>query len=175
MNNWSVFICLSLFSYIFSRNELACHHTINYKPLSRYPIDAWWHMYVSNNSVYKLVNMLGRMITASTIVILFTNWWRISAASMLSNALLRLLVSNALGPGQNGLHFPDEIFKCIFVNENIWILIKVSLNFVPYGKINNISALVQIMAWRRPSDKPLSEPMMAEFTDACMRHSVSMR
>ena len=26
--------------------------------------------------------------------------------------------------------------------------------------INNIPALVQIMAWRRPGDKPLSEPMM---------------
>ena len=25
--------------------------------------------------------------------------------------------------------------------------------------INNIPALVQIMAWRRPGDKPLSEPM----------------
>ena len=28
------------------------------------------------------------------------------------------------------------------------------------GPINNIPALVQIMAWRRPGDKPLSEAMM---------------
>ena len=26
------------------------------------------------------------------------------------------------------------------------------------------------MAWRRIGDKPLSEPMMAQFTDAYMRH-----
>ena len=51
----------------------------------------------------------------------------------------------------------------IFVNENIWIPIKISLKFVPKGSINNIPALVQIMAWRRPGDKPLSEPMMVNL------------
>ena len=45
-------------------------------------------------------------------------------------------------------------------NENVWISIKISLKFVPRGPINNIPALVQIMAWRRQGDKPLSEPMM---------------
>ena len=30
------------------------------------------------------------------------------------------------------------------------------------------------MAWRRPVDKPLSEPMMVKFIDAYMRHSASM-
>ena len=65
-----------------------------------------------------------------------------------------------LGPRQNGRHFPDDIFKYIFLNEYIWILIKISLEFVPKGSINNIPALVQVMAWRRPGDKPLSEPMM---------------
>ena len=60
----------------------------------------------------------------------------------------------------NGRHFADDIFKHIFFNENVWISIKISLKFVPKGPINNIPALVQIMAWRRPGDKPLSEPMM---------------
>ena len=49
-------------------------------------------------------------------------------------------------------------------------LIKISLQFVPKVRINNISALVQKMAWFMPGDKPLSEPMI---TDACMRHSES--
>ena len=31
------------------------------------------------------------------------------------------------------------------------------------GPINNIAALVQIMAWRRPGDKPLSAPMMVNL------------
>ena len=67
---------------------------------------------------------------------------------------------NSLRPRQDGRHFPDGIFKRIFLNENVWILIKISLKFVPKGLINNIPALVQIMAWRRPGDKPLSQAMM---------------
>ena len=67
---------------------------------------------------------------------------------------------NTLRPSQNGRHFADDIFKRIFVNENVRISINISLKFVPKGPINNIPALVQIMAWRRPGDKPLSETMM---------------
>ena len=81
---------------------------------------------------------------------------------------------NILRPRQNGRYFPDDIFKCIFLNENIWILIMISLKFVPEGPINNIPALVQIMAWHRSGDEPLSEPMMVLFTDAYMRHLASM-
>ena len=83
-------------------------------------------------------------------------------------------IINTLRPRQNGRHFADDIFKCNFMNENVWIPIKISLKFVPEGPINNISALVQIMAWRRIGDKPLSEPMMTQFNDAYMRHSASM-
>ena len=67
---------------------------------------------------------------------------------------------NPLRPRQNGRHFADDIFNSIFLNENVWTLIKISLKFIPKGHINNIPALVEIMAWRRPGDKPLSEPMM---------------
>ena len=56
---------------------------------------------------------------------------------------------------QDGRHFADDIFKCIFLNENIWITIKISLKFVPKGPINNIPTLVQIMSWRQPGDKPI--------------------
>ena len=66
----------------------------------------------------------------------------------------------SLRPRQNRRHFADDVFKCNFLNENVWIPIKISLKFVPKGPINNIPALVQIMAWRRSGDKPLSEPMM---------------
>ena len=59
--------------------------------------------------------------------------------------------------------FPDDIFKCNFFNENVCILIKISLKFVPVCPINNIPALVQIMAWRRSGDKPLSDPMMVRL------------
>ena len=47
-----------------------------------------------------------------------------------------------LRPRQNGRHFADDIFKCIFLNENVWISIEISLKFVPKGPIDNIPALV---------------------------------
>ena len=74
-----------------------------------------------------------------------------------------------LRPRQNGRHVPDDIFKCIFLNENIWISIKISLKFVPKGPINNITALVQIIAWHWPGNKPLSQPMMVRLL-MHMRH-----
>ena len=68
--------------------------------------------------------------------------------------------ANTLRPRQNCRHSADEIFKCSFLNDNVLIWIKISLKFVPGCPINNIPALVQIMAWRWPGDKPLSEPTM---------------
>ena len=66
-------------------------------------------------------------------------------------------------------HFADDIFKRIFVNENVWITIKNSLKFIPKGPTNNIPALVKIMAWRRPGYKPLSEPMLVSLpTHICV-------
>ena len=57
----------------------------------------------------------------------------------------------------------DESYKRqsrFFLNENVWISLKIPLKFVSKGPINNIPALVQIMAWRRPGDWPLSELML---------------
>ena len=62
----------------------------------------------------------------------------------------------------NGLNFAEDIFKCIFVNENTWIPIIISLKFVSKGPINDIPVLAQIMAWRRQGNKPLSQPMMVK-------------
>ena len=80
-----------------------------------------------------------------------------------------IITLNTLRPRQNGRHFPEDIFKCIFLKENVSISIKISLKFDPKGPNNNIPALVQIMAWRRPGDKPLSEPMMVSLpTHICI-------
>ena len=68
-----------------------------------------------------------------------------------------------LRPRRNRCHFADDILKFIFFNENVLILIKMSLEFVPKAPINNIPALVQIMAWCRPGDKPLTEPVLVRL------------
>ena len=147
--------------------------------------------------------------------------------------------SNTLGPRQNGRRFADDIFKYIFLNESVWISVKILLKSVPnmmtssngnmfrvtghlcgeftgpgellaqrpmtrsfdvsfdlrlnkrlskqsWGwwfetqsrplwrqcnecPINNIPSLVQIMVWRRPGDKPLSEPILVNLlTHMCV-------
>ena len=76
---------------------------------------------------------------------------------------------NSLRPRQNGRYNADDIFKRIFLYENVWFPTKISLNFVPKGPTNNIQALVLIMAWHRSGDKPLSEPMMVSLpTHICV-------
>ena len=74
-----------------------------------------------------------------------------------------------LRPRQNGRHSTDDIFKHIFLNETICILMKISMKFYPKSPINNIPALVWIMAWRRPGDNSLSEPMkVSSLTHICV-------
>ena len=54
----------------------------------------------------------------------------------------------------------DNMFKGIFVNENVCKFVKISRKFVPKCPINNIQALDQTMAWCWPGDKPLPEPVI---------------
>ena len=76
---------------------------------------------------------------------------------------------NTLRPRQDVRHFPEDILKCIFLNENVWISLTISLKCVRKVRINNIPSLVQIMAWRRPGNKLLSEPMMVNLpTHICV-------
>ena len=75
---------------------------------------------------------------------------------------------NTLTPKQDGHHFVDGILKCLLFNENVRLSIKISMNIVSSGPVNNNS----VIAWRRTGDKPLSEPMMVYFTDAY--HSASV-
>ena len=49
---------------------------------------------------------------------------------------------NALKPRQNGRHYPDDILKRIFLNENIWISIKISRKFVVKGLPNRQQAII---------------------------------
>ena len=89
----------------------------------------------------------------------FTHW----------EQLVYIWIINTLRPWQNCRHSADNIFKCILLNENVWIWLKISLKFVPKVQINNIPPLVQIMAWRPPGDKPLSEPMVVSLlTHICV-------
>ena len=100
---------------------------------------------VTNTYIFIQENAVGNIFCKSSTILLMRQW------------------VNSLRLRQNGRHFADDIFKCIVVNENIWIPIKISLKFVPKGSINNIPVLVQIMACRLDGAKPLSEPMLVNL------------
>ena len=87
----------------------------------------------------------------------------IPAGSIDGLSTIRAKAVNTLRPSQDGRHFPDDVYKCIFLDENVRISIKISLKLVPKVPINNNPALVQIVAWRRSGGKPLSEPMMVSL------------
>ena len=104
--------------------------------------------------------------------------WRISSHNFdlvlpeYSTFIIRWIYT--LRPRQEIRHFADDIFTCIFFNENCSILIKISLKYVRKGPIDNNRALVQIMALRRSGDKPLSEPMMVSLpTHICVTELMS--
>ena len=75
---------------------------------------------------------------------------------------------NTLRSSQNGRHFSDDILKCIFLNENVRISIKIWMKFVLKGSgIGSDNGLAPT------GDKPLSETMMARLS-TYMCHSASM-
>ena len=53
---------------------------------------------------------------------------------------------------------------------NICISIQIALMFDPKGRIENKSALVQVMDWSRTVDNLLPEPILTHFIDTYMRH-----
>ena len=68
-----------------------------------------------------------------------------------------------LRPKRNGRHFRRRRFQIHFLE---WKCMNFDYNFTEVcsrGPINDIPALVQIMACRRPGDKPLSETMMVSL------------
>ena len=70
---------------------------------------------------------------------------------------------NTFRPSQNGRHFPDDVFKCIFLCENVWISIEISLQCAPKVRINTINTR-QAIIWTNA----------CKFTNAYLRHSASM-
>ena len=140
---------------LFQRN---IHHTLSIKP------------YLSENTANKCVQWAKKPNTkqihgASKKI---CTWVEIGCG-LVWFSLPHIFLINSLRPRPNRRHFADDTFKLIFLTENVRISINISLKFVPKGPINNNPALVQIMAWRRSGDKPLSEPMMVSLlTHICV-------
>ena len=89
-----------------------------------------------------LINQIHRVLLVT---------WDTAWRQVLEYKRLPYHLVNSLRPRSNRRHFADDMFKCISLIENVSILIQISLKFVPMGPINNIPALVQIMASLVPS------------------------
>ena len=74
---------------------------------------------------------------------------------------------------QNVCYLPDNSLIYVFFNEKVWISIKILLELISKGPVNSNAALVQLMGFA-PNNKPLSETMMAKFTDSTIHLSASM-
>ena len=74
---------------------------------------------------------------------------------------------------QNGCDFADNFFNFIFLNENLCILIQISLKFVP-RVIDNQQALVHIMVWHQKGDEPLFESTITFGADKYLPLSAMM-
>ena len=65
------------------------------------------------------------------------------------------------------------IFKCIFLNENVWICVQIPLKCVRCCQVAKNSVLVQAIARRGAGDRPFPETM-AEVQDAMWRHKATI-
>ena len=144
--HWSLFLRVQLTTRHNINKQLVIQSALNHyidacilyfilRRSSSYTVQALWRHGISNPDQY------------------YFRWWLIAWQHH---------TINTLRPRQNGHHFPT------FSIASSWkkmyeFSIKISLKFVLKGPINKMSALVQIMAWRRPGDKPLSEQMMVSL------------
>ena len=81
---------------------------------------------------------------------------------------------NTLRLEQIGRYFAGGIFKCIFLNENYCAHIAIAPNFFSGSLINNESVTVQVMAWRRTSEKPSAQTILIMFYDTIWYHCPTM-
>ena len=70
--------------------------------------------------------------------------------------------------------FSRKHIRMYFPEWRLLIANNISFKFVPYGLIENITVLVQILAWCLIGNNALFEPMMAKFTATHMHHLALM-
>ena len=79
---------------------------------------------------------------------------------VVSCACVKLMIFNTLRPRQNGRYIRKRHFQTHFLEWKLLSFVLISVKYVPSCSIINMPALVQMMAWHRTSDKPLSEPSL---------------
>ena len=114
-------------------------------------------LFVIRMRLYGFLKTMMSRIYLGKLIVNNNSYWGVAIVKWLYN---QLRVFNTLRPRQDGHHFSRRYFHMHFSNENILISIRISQSVITKGPINNIPALFQIMAWPRPGNKPLSQPIM---------------
>ena len=146
----------------------AAHHMNGASTIAQKELDQFFSNLAHKLAVIALINFLGH--GSNIRVTAWVKRWWFGLLFKFSHLITIFTFKsiNTLRPRLDARHFAN-IFKCILLNGNLWISLKISLKFVLKVLINNIPALVQIMARRRSGDKPLSEPMMVSLlTHICV-------
>ena len=150
--NWNMIVSLYLCNFFFHENMLYCPHSplaLRMLKLEGHSVHSQesWHTGLfcgrvqsqcSRRPWYHYSNLL------ICVNILDWHWFLFHAqcGGFSPGEYIGMYPFDTLRPEQNGRHFADDIFRCIFVNEKFCILIKISLKFVPKDPIDNNPALV---------------------------------
>ena len=120
---WMGLIIVTIWIYFHSYTSMfSCY--LNCCMFWAYPQEIWdWLLYFSMNYL-KII--LSKVFKSRRI----ENWFAQRPFQTLLWSF-RFFKFNTLRPEQNGRHFADGILKCIFLNENFWILNDISLKCVP--------------------------------------------
>ena len=113
LTNWQRYVCMYVFMYICVRVCMCVFMSVRCMFCT--------YMWISNRDVATWLHFLSRMCTINHLMI---------------------SIINPLRSRLNRRPPADDSFKCIFLNENVWLYSKLSLKFVPKDPINNIPALV---------------------------------
>ena len=110
------------------------------------PIGGWWISLLTRqlmHSPFLTWPIIGRWRCVCWETLLRPVCWSVtSPLHVISSQVQNCLLCWHIEAETNGRHFADDIFKCIFLNENVWFAIEIPLKFVPKGSIDNIPALV---------------------------------
>ena len=90
-------------------------------------LDVWWQGTLNRNAVTKELPRCKLLIFTVKKSNVFVSHKRCCAWTI----WFKTWYFNTLRPRQNGRHLADDMFKCIFLNEDVWIPIEISLKFVP--------------------------------------------
>ena len=112
-----------------------------------------WH----NFQVYSGTCIMKHQVVSPVTVVHYSSMF--SSIFIFHNLVINVSI-NTLRPRQNGRHFADDIFKCIFLNENVWIPIKISLSL--FLRVQLTISQHWFRLWLG-ADQPLSGPMMVRL------------